>query len=204
MKVISIISQKGGSGKTTLAESLAVAAERAGKTSAVVDLDPQASATAWGKRREDDPPVVPSTPSRLEAVLSAARGLGVDLVFIDTAPRVEHTARAAAEAADLVVVPCRSAIMDLETVATTAALVRSAGDRRLVVVFNGVASRGNKHDHAAEVLESKRVVVCPAILGDRVAFDYASTAGQTAQEYEPKGKASYENIQVYEYICKHV
>ena len=204
MKVISVISQKGGSGKTTLVVSLAVAADRDGKVAAVIDLDPQASAIAWSNRRDTDPVVVSSAPSRLESVLSTAREGGAEVVIIDTAPRVEYTARAAAEAADLVVVPCKPAILDLETVATTAELVRSAGDRRMVVVLNMVASRGTRHDQAAEILEESGIPVCPAAFGNRVAFDYAFTVGQTVQEFEPRGKAANEVKQVYTYISKHL
>ena len=204
MKVISLISQKGGSGKTTMAVSFAVAADRAGKVAAIVDLDPQASAVSWSNRRAGDPVVVPAAPARLESVLTTARENGAELVIIDTAPRAEYAARSAAEAADLVVVPCRPAILDLETVATTAALVRSAGDLRMVVVLNGVSSRGNRHDQAADVLDEMGIPVCPAFFGNRVAFDYAFTVGQTAQEFEPRGKAADEIKQVYLYISKHV
>ena len=48
MKVLSIVSQKGGTGKTTLATHLSVEAERNGQTTALIDLDPQASAAKWG------------------------------------------------------------------------------------------------------------------------------------------------------------
>ena len=48
MKVLSIVSQKGGTGKTTLATHLSVEAERNGHTTALIDLDPQASAAKWG------------------------------------------------------------------------------------------------------------------------------------------------------------
>ena len=44
MKVLAVLSQKGGVGKTTLATCLAVAAEQAGKEVAIIDLDPQATA----------------------------------------------------------------------------------------------------------------------------------------------------------------
>ena len=58
MKTLAILSRKGGTGKTTLAVHLAVAAEKAGLTTAVIDLDPQASATKWADTRDVDSPVV--------------------------------------------------------------------------------------------------------------------------------------------------
>ena len=87
MDVIAIVAQKGGTGKTTLAVSLAVAGERDGCTGAIVDLDPQASASNWGDRREADSPVVVSAqPARLGYVLGAAKEQGAELLLIDTPP----------------------------------------------------------------------------------------------------------------------
>jgi chromosome partitioning protein len=205
MDIIAVIAQKGGTGKTTLTLSLAVAASQAGRTAAIVDLDPQATASNWSDRRQADTPVVVSAqPARLVQVLSAAQENGADFVLIDTPPRAEQAAMAAAKAAQLVVIPCRPAIYDLETVATTVELVRFAGGRPVTVVLNGVPPRGPKQEQASDVLKSMGVPVCPAALGYRAAFDHAGALGLAAQEYDPSGKAALEVEQVYKFVSKLV
>ena len=61
MKVVSIHSLKGGTGKTMITTNLAVEAERAGHTVAIIDLDPPATATKWGDHRESESPAVVAT-----------------------------------------------------------------------------------------------------------------------------------------------
>ena len=73
-RVIAIIGQKGGTGKTTTTVELAVTAANAGETVAVIDLDPQANAANWKDRREaDNPYVVATPPGRLKQTIDAAR-----------------------------------------------------------------------------------------------------------------------------------
>ena len=67
MKVLSIVSQKGGTGKTTLTTHLSVEAERNGHTIVLMDLAPQTSAAKWGDHRQaDSPAVVATLTSRLK------------------------------------------------------------------------------------------------------------------------------------------
>lgn len=205
MDIIAIVAQKGGTGKTTLTVSLAVAADRAGRTVAIVDLDPQASASNWSDRREADSPVVVSAqPARLGQVLQAAEKQGADLLLIDTPPRAEQAAMAAARAAHFILIPCRPAIYDLETVATTVELVRYAASNPFAIVLNGVPARGPKQMQATEVLQSMGLTVCPAAFGYRAAFDHASSLGLNAQEYDPRGKAAEEIKHVYKFISRLV
>lgn len=203
MHTVAIIAQKGGTGKTTLALSLAAEAERRGRSAAIIDLDPQATATNWSDRREAETPVVVSAqPGRLRHVLDAARGQGADLVLIDTPARSEQAALEAAKAAALVLVPCRPAIYDLETVATTAELVGYAGGRPLAVILNGVPPRGSKREQAEDVVRGLDLRVCPAAFGYRAAFNDAGALGLTAAEYDPDGKAAQEIKLVYEFVSK--
>src|SRR5689334_18614553 len=138
MKVIAIISQKGGAGKTTLALHLGVAAEHDGKSAAIIDLDPQASATGWGDSREaETPAVVSAQASRLQKVLDAARTSGAAFVIIDTAPHSESAALAAARAADFILIPCRPAILDLRAISDSIDLAKIA-EKPSAVVLNAV------------------------------------------------------------------
>src|SRR6476469_2897980 len=94
--VISLASQKGGAGKTTLALHLAVAAERAGYGTVVIDIDTQGTAEDWSEwRKEAPPPVVPAKVPTLARTLEKAVGHGAEFVVIDTPPIAEAEARAA-------------------------------------------------------------------------------------------------------------
>ena len=194
VKTVSVIAQKGGAGKTTLALSLACAAAAGGLSAVVVDLDPQASATSWGDRREFDAPVVvPAQAPRLERILAAAAGQGVALAVVDTAPRAEQGAVAAARAADLVLVPCRPAVYDVETVAGTRDLVRAVAPRTSgLCVLNAVPPRGPREGQARALLADLGVPVAAASLGQRAAVDYAAAAGRSAAEHDPRGRAAEE------------
>jgi chromosome partitioning protein len=136
MRIIAILSQKGGAGKTTIAVNLAVAAELAGKRSVIVDLDPQASSTSWGdSRRTEAPAVVSAQASRLPNVLEAASNGGAELAIIDTAPHSESVSLAAARLADFILIPCRPAILDLRAINHTIELVRLAAKPAAVILI---------------------------------------------------------------------
>lgn len=193
MKVLAILSQKGGAGKTTLALHIAAAAEAVGKPCAVIDLDPQASAAGWKDTRAAESPVVVALPhSRLAVGLQAAKEGGAKLCIIDTAPHAEAAAMAAARAADLVLIPCRAGIFDLRAIGTTTEFVKLAG-RRAFVVLNALPPRASQIlNDAREAVAVHGIDVAPVTLQQRAAYGHALTAGQTAPEYEPDGKAAEE------------
>lgn len=204
MKTLAILSQKGGAGKTTIALHLAVTAEQAGVSTAIVDLDPQASATGWKDSRNDETPAVVSTQAvRLPHVLDAARKAGAQLAILDTAPHSENSALAAARMADLILIPCRPAILDIRAITTTIDLARLAG-KPACVVLNSIPSRGQLADEASLAISQMGVSVCPVRLGQRASYAHALTAGQSVQEYEPTGKATEEIKQLYMWICKQI
>ena len=180
MLTIALVSQKGGSGKTTLALHLAVASAQAGRHAAIIDLDPQASAAHWADRREAALPTVLAAPaSRLRPELDRALAAGVDLLYLDTAPHSDSAALKVARAADLVLIPCRTAILDLEAITDTVQFLATTGTPALVVL-NAVSPHGHDADQAADALHSLTLDVCPVRVGHRVAFARALLTGQAA------------------------
>ena len=201
MYTIAFLAQKGGTGKTTLALSLAVAATRTGLTVLVIDLDPQATACNWSDRRvQDTPLVIDAQPGRLPAALEKAKQGGVDLVLIDTPARSEQPALAAAKSADLVLIPCRPQAYDLETIPNTQELIALAGNKPSLALLNAVPPRGDRHEQARTFLDRLAVPVCPYMLGQRAAFSDAGALGLTPLEYDASGRAADEIKQVYKYI----
>lgn len=89
MRIITLVTQKGGSGKTTLAACLAVAATETGERAIALDLDPQQSLWKWGEERKADTPAVdkldPTQLTQLAAILKALDGEGYTLAVLDTA-----------------------------------------------------------------------------------------------------------------------
>lgn len=204
MKIYAIISQKGGSGKTTVAVNLAVAAERAGLASAIIDLDPQASANVWKDIRGNDAPyVTPSPPARLPQMIETARKGGAGVVILDTAPHSESAALAAARTADVIVIPCRPAIFDLRAITNSLDLANIA-KKPAVIVLNAVRPRGVATEQARNALQELGVTICPHVLTNRSAYQDSLTAGQSAQEYEPHGKAAQEVTDFYSWLTKAV
>lgn len=211
MKIITILSNKGGSGKTTATLNLACAATlakpRHRRKTAIIDLDPQASASDWYDHRElSEPEVYSIQPKRLEKTLKKTKAAGVELVFIDTPPNTESPALAAARAANFVLVPCRPSTLDLLALsATVDALTLAKRHKRAAVVINAAPPRGvqilrRTHD----ALAAYKLAIAPVPLTQRAAFQHSVALGLAAMEYEPQGKAAQEVGQLYAWLRKRV
>ena len=204
MKTLAILSRKGGTGKTTIAVHLSVAAAQAGYTTALIDLDPQASAVSWSDKRVAETPVVISAhAARLPDLLQKAEENGVNFAIIDTAAHAETSALAAARAATIALIPCRPASLDLLAIGATVDVVKLA-KVPACVVFNGTPARGRLTDEARSAVEAYNVPCAPCSIGHRIAFVHALIDGLTAQEAEPRGKASREVHALYQYISNQM
>jgi chromosome partitioning protein len=201
LKTVTIISQKGGSGKTTIAVHLAVCAELAKNRAAIIDLDPQGSAMEWANRRQaSTPEVITATPEQLPVLLKQASANGAHLTIIDTAPHSDRAAIAAANLADLVLIPCRPATFDIAAIGTTLSVLKlSQAKDRAAILLNAILPRSALIDEAEAGLSAMAPVV-PVRMHQRVAYAHAINDGLGVEEYEPQGKAAEEIRALYRWI----
>jgi chromosome partitioning protein len=193
MRTIALVTQKGGAGKSTLASSLAVAAFEAGERVCLIDMDPQATLTVWGKTRgEADIPVVAASPAKLRAVLNALADKGVTLVFIDT-PGAEGAASSAAmAAAQLCVIPSRPTAFDLWASANTRkALKDMKGDYVFLLNQCPPAQQNARVEEGMAALEAMGGLLSPLVLA-RVDYQEAARRGWGVTEFNPNGAAAGE------------
>ncbi|MGH6794677.1 MAG: AAA family ATPase [Methylocella sp.] len=206
MFTISLIGQKGGTGKTTTALGLAVAAARAGHDVAVIDLDPQATAAKWKDRREDEnPPVVSAQASRLRQTLDTAQAQGIDYAIVDTAGRNDDSALSAARAADLVLIPSRPNIVEVETLPQVNDLLRLAGTPPAFIILNGIhpaAGRASIAEIHSAIHGLFALPACPVHLCQRTAYAEAMTTGKVPQELDADGKAGDELNRLFAFVSQ--
>jgi chromosome partitioning protein len=208
MKILSIISQKGGTGKTTIAENLAVASSLDGRKTVLIDLDSQPTSASWGDRRQrihpdDDPTVISAQVARLPQILDVCRREKAELVIIDTPPRTAEATHQASKAADLVLVPIRPSLNDVETLPALAELLRLAGkSERAFVVINAAPARGSRHLDAEKIAESHRLEVAPVILRLRQDYGDAPNAGQGVIEFARAGQAASEFSRLWKFVSE--
>src|ERR1700712_1723609 len=201
MRTLALVSQKGGAGKTTLVLHLAVAAHRAGLQVAIADLDPQSSAWKWSERRKDHPEAVVTSAEQLEHVKAQATAGDLDLLIIDSAPHADRPALVACKASDLVLIPCRASILDIDAIGQTFDLTVIAR-KPSCVVFNACSTSTDFDlEEARAGLQERDVPIYPGAIYQRVSLSRGFIAGKTAQEIEPVGRAAEEIETLFKWVA---
>lgn len=202
MKTVALIAQKGGVGKTTLAVNLAVVS---GLRAAIFDLDQQESATIWADRRKSDMPHVEFlTERRLVEGLSAAQRGMFELAIIDTPPAAGPQALTAAQAANLILIPCRPSLVDLDAIRRTAQLVRSLSVPAFVVLNAAPPSATTLVQDARAIAEETGLSVAPTVLRERSAYRASWPLGKAVIETEPDSKAAQELIELKDWVLSQL
>jgi chromosome partitioning protein len=195
MKTISVLSRKGGSGKTTVSVSLAVAAQQAGLKTVLADVDPMRSAAVVLARREDAASLLLETSAaKLRSVQAACRREGCDLLIVDTPPAPEADVARAVEIADLCLAIARPSALDVAAVAETIRLVRRHRGRGMIVLNQCPPPRGGVESQlvraAVEQLEFTGLSVAKAKLRARIAHQHAAGQSRGVTEWGPASEAA--------------
>jgi chromosome partitioning protein len=204
MKTLALVTQKGGAGKTTLATSLAVAAQQAGETVAMLDLDPQKSLHAWSQNRDSETPqcdcLEADMVKRLEEILPKLAGQGFTLTILDTAGIDGPGTHLAMRAADMSLIPSRPTTMDIRaTKATYEAAVRLG--KPFAFILNQCPPQPNnpRANEAAAGLRMWGLLAEPPVM-QRTAHQDAFAGSMGVTEYEPEGKAADEVRKLWTWI----
>jgi chromosome partitioning protein len=200
-KVIAILNQKGGVGKTTLAVHIATALARQGPKVLLLDSDPQGSSLDWAAARHGEPlfPVVGLPKSSIHKELpNLARDYHV--VVIDGPPRVYDVARSAIMASDLVLVPVQPSPYDVWAAKEIIDLLNEAGVykptlQKAFVINRKIVNTAIGRD-VAEALSEYPLPVLKTAIGQQVAFAESATQGLTVYELDPDMLASQEMNQL--------
>ncbi len=207
MQTIVLATQKGGTGKSTLAIGLAVAAMQAGHVVRMIETDRQGTLANWRRRRQAAEPAVEAIVGAgdLERRLHVFDRSGVTLTVIDTAGGLNPVTTAAIRCADLCLIPARPSLLDIEATAPTLSNIR-AFDRPFCFVLNQTPQRSQRIDaaetllgDAATALDLSGFVAQPNITMRNEHQD-AVGRGLAVTEYAPTSRSAEEMRSLWQWV----
>lgn len=194
-KIIAVAQQKGGAGKSMLASQFGVGLLAHGRV-ALLDIDPQASLTAWGKLR--------AAASKAQAGLEVFTSSGWrvanelerlktthDYVLVDTPPVIDADARRAIRGADLVLIPLNPAPPDLWAAEGTLQLA-AASQRPAILVFNRAIAGSRLRKRLEAEIAARKLDLLPVSLSNRAGYANAFASGLGVTESGPTTQAAEE------------
>lgn len=197
MKVIAVLNQKGGSGKTTVATHLARALQLEGRSVLLVDSDPQGSARDWAAVREEHSVQVVGMERPNILTRDVKRISDRDFVIIDGAPQAKELAIAAVKASDFVLIPVQPSPYDIWATSDLVDLVKgrieiTEGSLKAAFLVSRVISNTRIGKDVFSSLEGYDLPVLKSFVTQRVIFAESARNGETALDVLPNGEAAKE------------
>lgn len=195
MKIVALVNEKGGTGKSTLATNIATALHRAGRRVVLVDADPQGTARDWRSASPEDadlPAVVAL--DRPELLAASLKTLNADVAVIDTPAKAERMSASVIRMAHTALIPIQPSGADIWASAAAVKLVQQKLDVGGRIDAGFVATRVNSQTNLAkETLAGEwndyGLPLLESTISNRTAYAQALTDGVSIYELPGPGAA---------------
>lgn len=209
MSVISVLNQKGGAGKTTVAQNVAVELTRRGMTVFVIDTDPQGTISDWRNlRKSEDVPVSSITRAATLQADVKTHSRSFDVIVIDGASGVNEVTAAAVKVSDAVIIPVQPSPKDIWGTSDLVDLIQTRH-----VVSDGVpkaaflVTRAKENTKLADQMESTlaglRLPMFETYIYDREIYKQVDVTGSSVIEQGPNTKAAKEIVRLVDELLEN-
>src|SRR5215211_7220713 len=203
-KIISVVNQKGGSGKTTLSMQLAGALARRGNKVLVVDADPQGTATRWAASADEKP-----FPASVVGLSAASTKVHREVkkfvddyqyIIIDCPPAADSPVpQSALLVADLALVPIIPSPLDMWAAVGIREVIGNVADinegLKSKLVINQCQPNTTLTKDALEVLPEFGIELCNTYMHQRQVYRQSAVFGQTVHDFGSKAAAAVTEIE---------
>lgn len=205
MRTLSLLAQKGGAGKTTLAVHLALMAEAHNERVALIDTDPQGSAAGWWRARKLPTPFLAQChPKHLAKAIAAAAKRGCTVCIVDTPPHAGQISYLIAEQVDFNLIPCRPSLFDLRAIGKTVDMIAHLNAPAGIVINAAPPNRGDNEMpatvQARKVLARYNLPIAPIAIPERPAYAHPMQDGRAYIEHFPTGKPAKDIEQLWTWV----
>jgi chromosome partitioning protein len=196
-KIIAILNQKGGAGKTTLSTNLARALQLGGDRVLLVDSDPQGSARDWNAAGDGNllPVIGLDRPTLAKDILAILENQ--DWLVIDGAPQIAELAVAAIKCADVILIPVQPSPYDVWACEDLVDIIKTRqevtnGKPKAAFVISRVIKNTQLSKEIGEALEGYGLPVFKHFTSQRVIYPKTASTGTTVLDADESGEAAAE------------
>lgn len=213
-QIITIINQKGGVGKSTIAFNLASALSNSKNSVFVIDADPQGTLSMWAKARSHQPPdkiktdiTITRKPWSPEEIIKNVASLDYAFIIIDCGPANNKVVKTALVVSKIAIIPISPSPLDINSARTTINLIQQGSDRGAVKIktYLLISKKIVGTNLAKEVRQTCQILNLPILkteISQRVSLCESAILGQSVLEYSPSSLATEEFVALEKEVRK--